>query len=140
MTKHVSFSTVSVRIYDITIGDSPSVTTGVPLSLDWAFIEEESRSLEDHETSRMGNRRQCFLLTADQRRYKLTECFGIDINKIDRFGYQRRAIRQRSVKNSNFSGNRPSSSNVVVFVPNKKSRRKLECPVKRNAIRNVESL
>ncbi|KAI2507217.1 hypothetical protein MHU86_7174 [Fragilaria crotonensis] len=108
MKKRVSFSTVIVRNYDITIGDSPSVSSGIPLSLDWTFVEDTPSSLDDHEINRFGQRRYCFLLSAEQRQRKLIECFGIDGNRIRRTAHRRQAIRGKGV------------GSTTVYIPVKK--------------------
>jgi hypothetical protein len=108
MTKRVSFSTVSIRNYDITVGDSPSVSSGIPLSLDWVFVEETVVSLNEYESNR--SRRCTFLLSAEQRRHKLIEGFGIRIKHISQGAHRRQAIRQSSHNGSKIIGK-------VVFLP-----------------------
>jgi hypothetical protein len=116
MTKRVSFSTVSIRNYDITVGDSPSVSSGIPLTLDWLFVEEAAMSLNEYESNRRC--RFTFLLSAEQRQQKLTECFGIDIKHVSRSSRRRRAIRR-----SNEIGSK------VIFLPAIKKHRRSIAPV-----------
>ena len=108
MTKRVSFSTVAIRNYDITVGDSPSVSSGIPLTLDWKFVEETVVSLNEYESNR--SRRCTFQLSAEQRQHKNIECFGIRIKHISRGAHRRQAIRQ-----SNRIGNKIIGK--VVFLP-----------------------
>ena len=68
--KKTTFSTVHIRIYDITIGDSPFVSSGLPLSLGWRFVDADPLSLEDYEGSRPP-RRDCFRLSAEERARRL---------------------------------------------------------------------
>ena len=83
VSKSVSFSTVMIRNFDLTIGVSPRATVGIPLSLDWTFVEDLPISLEDYELNRPP-RRFNFLLTAAQRQHKLTHMFGIDVKTVHR--------------------------------------------------------
>lgn len=41
MTRNVSFSHLQVREYEVTFGDNPSVSSGVPLSLGWRYNPNE---------------------------------------------------------------------------------------------------
>ena len=117
MTKRVSFSTVSIRIYDITVGDSPSVSSGIPLTLDWLFLEEVVMSLNEYESNR--HCRFTFLLSAVQRQQKLVDCFGIDIKRLSRSSRRRQAIR----------GSNKIASKVVFLPAIKKHRRRAVTPV-----------
>jgi hypothetical protein len=72
MKKAVSFSTVSIRSYDITVGDSPSVSSGLPISLDWKFVEEPRVMLDEFEQNHKSRRHRFDLkLSAAQRHHKL---------------------------------------------------------------------
>lgn len=46
---NVQFSTVHVREYSVTIGDHPNVEM-YPLSLDWAYAEGETHSMDEFES------------------------------------------------------------------------------------------
>jgi hypothetical protein len=81
--KTTTFSTVHIRMYDITIGDSPFVSSGLPLALGWRFVDADPLSLDDYEGSRPP-RRDCFRLSAEERARRL---IGMDKNKT---GYRRR--------------------------------------------------
>ena len=51
--RSVRFSTVSVRKYDLCLGDHPSVRQGAPVSLDWTYRRKESRyPLDEYERRR----------------------------------------------------------------------------------------
>ena len=46
ISKTVRFGTVEVRQYPITIGDSPSVSVGIPLTIESDYLEEETQRLQ----------------------------------------------------------------------------------------------
>mmetsp|Transcript_5176 Transcript_5176/g.11242 ORF Transcript_5176/g.11242 Transcript_5176/m.11242 type:complete len:169 (-) Transcript_5176:1271-1777(-) len=55
--RRCSFTTISVREYDQTVGDSPSCQDGAPLALGWNYAEQESVSLDEFEEVRKNQRR-----------------------------------------------------------------------------------
>eukprot|EP00594_Rhizosolenia_setigera_P018778 CAMPEP_0178963434 /NCGR_PEP_ID=MMETSP0789-20121207/15023_1 /TAXON_ID=3005 /ORGANISM="Rhizosolenia setigera, Strain CCMP 1694" /LENGTH=297 /DNA_ID=CAMNT_0020647905 /DNA_START=18 /DNA_END=911 /DNA_ORIENTATION=- len=56
MRRNVSFSSLSVREYDLVLGDNPSVSRGPPTSLSWNHKNEASIDLEKYESERMPRR------------------------------------------------------------------------------------
>jgi hypothetical protein len=58
-TTKVGFSSIEIREYERIVGDHPDTKVGPPMSLGWAFVEHESRSLDEYESSRQkkGTRR-----------------------------------------------------------------------------------
>ena len=55
-TRNVSFSHLQVREYEVTLGDNPSVSSGVPLSLGWRYNPNEKISkLDDDDDDEMGS-------------------------------------------------------------------------------------
>jgi len=47
----VSFNSVDVRDYDVTLGDNPSVGCGPAIALDWSYHERPRISVDEYETS-----------------------------------------------------------------------------------------
>mmetsp|Transcript_19593 Transcript_19593/g.27196 ORF Transcript_19593/g.27196 Transcript_19593/m.27196 type:complete len:319 (-) Transcript_19593:1918-2874(-) len=48
----VNFQDVTIREYDLTLGDNPSVSCGPPISLDWTYSENDSLCLNAYEGNR----------------------------------------------------------------------------------------
>ena len=68
--KHVRFSLVTIRNYDITISDNPAVYSGPPIQLDWQYEEIAPLPVVDFETFKIQRRassyqRQCCIHNAD---------------------------------------------------------------------------
>lgn len=55
--KSVRFSIVEIRDYNLCLGDNPSVSRGVPISLDWDYDTEHSHEFEEYESDRIVDRR-----------------------------------------------------------------------------------
>ncbi|KAG7342837.1 hypothetical protein IV203_020781 [Nitzschia inconspicua] len=64
----VQFSTVEIRNYRMVLGDNPSVTSGVPVTLDWLYDECMVCDVSDYEDSRPPRRdRAQMMLPAEYR-------------------------------------------------------------------------
>ena len=50
--KAVAFSTVEIHHHKLILGDHPSVSDGVPLTLDWSVEYTEAIDLDSHEQNR----------------------------------------------------------------------------------------
>jgi hypothetical protein len=59
--KQVRFSYVTIRNYDITMGDNPAVTAGPPIQLDWEYEEIPSLPVRDFEQFKLKRRGACTL-------------------------------------------------------------------------------
>lgn len=55
--KSVRFSSVDVRDYSICLGDNPSVSRGVAISLGWGYDKEITFEINSYECNRSGYRR-----------------------------------------------------------------------------------
>ena len=69
-SKSVSFTSVTIRSYEQTIGDNPAVSYGTPISLDWNYEEHDSIELDSYEIKRSLNRRTRRQMVIDHYRRK----------------------------------------------------------------------
>ena len=97
--KSVSFSTIRFREYPIRIGDSPAVTRGVPLTIDWDHTCEYELGLEDFEDVRPTRRLPLQLKMGALDRVKLVKRMGyghLDIKEGIKAANVGRSRRQRT--------------------------------------------
>lgn len=100
--KSVRFSSVDVRDYTLCLGDNPSVTRGVPISLDWDYGKAHSYEIDAYERDRCDDRR-------DSDDLKLPSLQRVQMLK--RLGYSRGEINERVkevdvIKDNRFSTRR----------------------------------
>mmetsp|Transcript_29964 Transcript_29964/g.42507 ORF Transcript_29964/g.42507 Transcript_29964/m.42507 type:complete len:165 (+) Transcript_29964:135-629(+) len=73
--KRVSFSTLEIREYCLTIGDNPTCIDGLPISLDWEHTEKSTIGIHTYESLKVpGYPRK---LTFRQRLRRLQRVTGI---------------------------------------------------------------
>lgn len=83
MKRNVSFSSLEVREYSITLGDNPSVSRGAPISLSWNYNEGKSIDLEEFETIRGPRRtRGQMVMGSNYRNHLLKEAAGFSRQEI----------------------------------------------------------
>jgi len=85
-SRRVSFSTLSVREYALTLGDHPSCSRGPPIQLDWRFRNLGSINIDVFESGRelkggRRTRRQLYM-TKKERTAKLTD-LGLTGRELD---------------------------------------------------------
>eukprot|EP00531_Pseudo-nitzschia_arenysensis_P008083 CAMPEP_0116127258 /NCGR_PEP_ID=MMETSP0329-20121206/6750_1 /TAXON_ID=697910 /ORGANISM="Pseudo-nitzschia arenysensis, Strain B593" /LENGTH=235 /DNA_ID=CAMNT_0003621357 /DNA_START=112 /DNA_END=819 /DNA_ORIENTATION=+ len=102
LNSSVRFSSVAVRGYSLCIGDNPSVSRGIPISLDWEYDEENSYDINKYEDGRCEQRR-------DSEELKLPSLQRVQILK--QMGYSRGEITDQTkevqkIKDKRFSTRR----------------------------------
>mmetsp|Transcript_1840 Transcript_1840/g.2529 ORF Transcript_1840/g.2529 Transcript_1840/m.2529 type:complete len:195 (+) Transcript_1840:158-742(+) len=97
--KAVSFGDIQMRRYAQTLGDHPCTSRGPPISLDWKYNEEESVSVDEHESKVLATktkRKSPVILSSSYRRKILTHKYGHDHDEIKMAIKERiKAARQR---------------------------------------------
>ena len=85
ITRRIHFQDVQIRTYNLVLGESPSVSSGPALSLDWKYVQQEPRLVDDYEASRGPLRRKerHFRLSAEERQRKLIEDFGLSLVQLN---------------------------------------------------------
>jgi hypothetical protein len=58
----IRFSTVEIRSYPMILGDNPSVTAGIPITIDWLHQDEVTCDVVDYEVTRPERRARLQLL------------------------------------------------------------------------------
>lgn len=82
--KRCSFSSVDIREHERVAGDNPCVTSGVPLSIGWGYLQHEPISLDDYEEHKGPARDKIeMMVPAKVRRSMLRDEFGVSIPEIN---------------------------------------------------------
>jgi hypothetical protein len=74
--QHVGFSTVEIREYPIQIGDNPSVTRGVPITIGWDHCSSYKLNLDDFELVRPARRLKLQLKMESLDRIRMLKAMG----------------------------------------------------------------
>lgn len=98
ITRNISFSTLEVRTYDLTLGDNPGGSSGPPISLDWNYNESKTVDLEDYEAKRLPRRsRKDLHLDINTRYFSLASQFtASELKKATVAARQTRIRRKKS--------------------------------------------
>ena len=91
--KTVRFSEIKVREYNRTVSDHPEAV-GVPIGLDWSYIENPATPLDDYERERPARRRN-LRLSSVTRKNLLINVFQIDEAEIHRADNEVKRIRKQ---------------------------------------------
>jgi len=103
MRKNISFSTLEVRSYDVTLGDNPGVSNGPPVSLDWNYEDSQHINLDEYESLRAPRRsKEEMRLDSQSRQIVLSSRFtSKDLMAATDIARQIRIQRKKSYKTSN---------------------------------------
>ena len=80
--RNVSFKSLEIREYSMTLGDHPSAYTGPPVTLDWSHNNVEIVDLEAYENARKPRRKRKQLKLSSRTRQKLLVDNGFSITDI----------------------------------------------------------
>jgi len=104
--RSISFSTIEIRAYNITIGDNPGGCQGPPVSLDWNYCPDSTikTDIDTYEEHREGNRRlqHEMYMPGGIRMWTLMEDLGYSMREIMDASKAAESIRKdraKSIKN-----------------------------------------
>lgn len=81
----VTFGVISIREYERTVGDNPSVTSGPPISIGWSYMPSFEAAVDEYETSRPCRRtKREFYLPSDLRKDLLLNEWGYSVEEVRR--------------------------------------------------------
>lgn len=99
--RSVSFDTVDIKEFPMTLGDHPSAASGPPVTLDWEKIESERCvALDDYEASRTPrrSRRQLKLSLRDRKGILQKQFSAAEVNKAWQEARQIREQRRETIQ------------------------------------------
>merc|ERR1712165_10913 len=79
--RSIKFDKVTVREYELTTGDNPSCSSGVPISLSWKYNPVHEEFAIDEYEKNHASRGNPIQLSADDR-YKMLTMQGVQIPEI----------------------------------------------------------
>lgn len=91
----VSFKSLEIRNYNLTLGDHPSASTGPPVMLDWNHEREEVVDLEVYERARQPRRRRRQLKLSLKERQEILTAKGFSISDISKAWEKALEIRKQ---------------------------------------------
>jgi hypothetical protein len=103
MKRNVSFTSLEIRSYNITLGDAPTLN-GPPISLDWDHSAPETHRIDAYEEARTDRRRSKheMLMPPSHRRYLLMREAGFPRGEIQKAVEEAKRVaenRRRTRKN-----------------------------------------
>ena len=82
-SRTVSFDSLKIREYSLTLGDHPSASSGPPMTLDWSPVgKEKVISLEKYERARQPRRSRKALKMSYQKREAVLEQQGFTMDEL----------------------------------------------------------
>merc|ERR1712125_245778 len=110
--RRVSFGSIYVRQYERIVGDNPSTTVGVPVSIGWAYYEDEEQyinpvSLDRYEMNRRinnlkrGRNRKQLRMTSITRENMLLNVFGVPKKELIEAEKEIKKIRKQRNRSNN---------------------------------------
>jgi hypothetical protein len=92
---NVSFNSLTVREYDLTLGDHPSSASGPPVQLDWEHKAENTMDLNDYEKMRQPRRRRRELKMSFQEREEILQGYGFTMDQLKDAWMESLKVRQQ---------------------------------------------
>lgn len=80
-SREVSFQSIEIRHYQMTMGDNPACSIGAPVQLDWQWDDEEMHDVDIYEVERRPRRKLRHLVLSYYRRKDILMSAGFDENQ-----------------------------------------------------------
>jgi hypothetical protein len=93
--RSVSFNSLTVREYDLTLGDHPSSASGPPVQLNWEHKAENTMDLNDYEQMRQPRRKRRELKMSFQEREEILQGSGFTMDQLKDAWMESLKIRQQ---------------------------------------------
>lgn len=93
--RSVSFNSLTVREYDLTLGDHPSSASGPPVQLNWQHKAENTMPLDDYEQMRQPRRKRRQLKMSFQEREQLLQESGFTMDELKNAWMNSLKVRQQ---------------------------------------------
>jgi hypothetical protein len=77
-SRKVSFRSIEIRYYQMTMGDNPACSIGPPVQLDWHWDHEEMHDVDIYEVERRPRRKVRHLVLSYYRRKQVLMSAGFD--------------------------------------------------------------
>lgn len=78
----VTFDSITIRDYPMTVGDNPSVSSGPPLAIDWDHMHEVTLSLDSYEESKPLPRNGREMIVPRAKREQIFKDAGFSYNQL----------------------------------------------------------
>lgn len=125
--RNVSFSSISIREYDISIGDNPSCSSGNPISLGWnVSTDTKDIDVDEFEQERelqRSNSSNDLRLSRDDRRNMLSDA-GYSLSELIKQSREVLASKDDRAKNSNRSLGKDIYEKIKEFCYGRLSKKK----------------
>ena len=111
MSDHrVNFTTVEIQEYPIIPGDNPSVSTGVPLTIDWMPLNKNAYDFEEYEQAVEETRRTCRaeIRVPPSRRMEVLRQLGVSRGEIQEVIKAVNAARKQRQRTNELLGLAPA--------------------------------
>lgn len=119
--KQLSFASISIREYPVLIGDNPSVSEGVPLTIGWEHETETDYGLDDYESEHRAEPKPLSdMKFSPEERTEIAKNLGYSETKIEKIAHQVKystlTRKKKMVKTLHLRGLRKSVNRAITRI------------------------
>jgi hypothetical protein len=96
----VSFESITIREYAVTIGDNPSCSSGAPISIDWSYNEKATVPIEDYEKYKPPRREKSELKMPSEIRNNILQEWDYSLSRILMASTEAQNVRNQRSKSA----------------------------------------